>query len=61
MYRLPEVDTELAEKLLSVHEELPVFSKLTTDKLGTMMGKQIVDYECSIRNMDRKLEGCFID
>ncbi|XP_065212078.1 uncharacterized protein LOC135839798 [Planococcus citri] len=53
---LPEVDTELAEKLLSVHEDLPAFSKLSTDKIGTMMGKQIVDYECSVRNMDRKLE-----
>lgn len=58
--RLPEVDTELADKLLTAHENLPAFSKLNTEKLGTLMGKQIVDYECQVRNMENRLEGTLL-
>ncbi len=56
-FRLPEVDPEIADKMVSVHDELPTFSHLTTEKLGMLMGKQIVDYECAVRDADGKLEG----
>lgn len=56
-FRLPEIDPEVADKLVSINEDLPTFSKITTEKIGIFMGKQIVDYECLVRNSDRKLEG----
>lgn len=55
--RLPEVDPELADNLISVNNDLPAFAKLTTERLGMLMGKHIVDYECVVRNTARKLEG----
>ncbi|KAK7593143.1 hypothetical protein V9T40_007895 [Parthenolecanium corni] len=53
---LPEVDPDVADKLLSVCDDLPKFSQLSTDKIFTLMGKSIVDYECVVRNTDRKLQ-----
>lgn len=55
--RLPEIDPDVADKLLSVCDDLPKFSQLSTDKIFTLMGKGIMDYECVVRNTDRKLQG----
>ncbi|KAM7249022.1 hypothetical protein ACFE04_026208 [Oxalis oulophora] len=53
--RLPEIDPEVADKLLSVCDDLPKFSQLSVDKIFTIVGKSIMDYECVVRNTDRKL------
>lgn len=55
--RLPEIDPEVADKLLSVCDDLPKFSQLSVDKIFTIVGKSIMDYECVVRNTDRKLHG----
>ena len=60
--RLPEIGDDMPEKnpLLKEETKLPEFNKFTIEKCIAAIGRQAVEMEQGVRNLEEKIEGKFL-